>query len=149
MRRRGMGIVLLAAAAGALGADRTSNAQGAPTPCYRLAFGVWSPPLDWDGAGHGRTAVAPPAMASRRADRLAPGDRDFAAFDPAADSTMLLFPAWWPVGVLIRFDPRPVPGDTIRGTATALVADGGTPRSVAGVRIVPFPCTPPPAPGAR
>ena len=147
MPGRGMGMALIAAAAAILGIDRTGNAQDAPSPCYRLAFGTWSPPLDWQGAGHGRTGAAPPDMSTRRADRLAPGDRDFAAFDPAVDSTMLLFPAWWPVGVLIRFEPRSTPGDTIRGTATALVADGGTPRSVATVRVVQFACLPPGDPG--
>ncbi|HEX6631788.1 MAG TPA: hypothetical protein VF048_11895, partial [Gemmatimonadaceae bacterium] len=87
--------------------------------CLGFAFGGWTPPLDPAAAGH---APFPPAATLPHA----PGGRDWAATDAAArDTLLLLFPSWWPAGVSIRFAHAPrTRRDTVRGTATALVADG-------------------------
>jgi hypothetical protein len=43
----------------------------------------------------------------------------------AEDSVVLLFPRWWPVGVVVELPTRnPAFGDTIIGRARALIANG-------------------------
>lgn len=95
--------------------------------CLGFAFGAWTPKLDWKGVGQ------PPITHDPALDR-APGGRDWAA--PAGtvpdDSTLLLFPAWWPAGVAVTLANRaPAVGDTVTGRAVALVprADIEAPRS--------------------
>ncbi|HEU4630285.1 MAG TPA: hypothetical protein VFS08_11115 [Gemmatimonadaceae bacterium] len=109
--------------------------------CLGFAFGAWSPPLDAKAAGH---APFPPAASLPHA----PGGRDWAATDPVArDTLLLLFPSWWPAGVSIRFAHAPrTPGDTVHGTATALVADGRVRAPEAKVLGWLVPCAAPPAP---
>lgn len=87
--------------------------------CLGFSFGAWTPPLDWTAAGHGERP-------DPRSIPQAPSGRDWAANDRQdGDTTLTLFPAWWPAGVVVRLPSRiPLTGDTLRGTATALVADG-------------------------
>lgn len=116
-------------------AARPAGAQaatGQPTEdayaiCYRFAFGAWTPKLDLAAAGHDPAAKGGPG---------APGGRDWATDDKtsAADG-ILLFPAWWPPGVRVRFEgPPPAVGDSVRGTAYAFVADAGVRAPTAPIR---------------
>ena len=111
------------------------DVSGATNACFGFAFGRWNPPLDWSKAGH----AAPPHQVGPDAGTAQDGGRR----EWAADQTergkieMVLFPAWWPVGVHVEL--ADVGGDTLRGTATALVADGRvTPpvAKVAALRVV-------------
>lgn len=115
-------------------AQDTSAARGDPRPseCFTFAFGAWDPPLDWSAAGQ-RTDVSPPPP-SPEAGR---GDASHAGV--GGDSTLMLYPGWWPAGVLVRFTTRSAAGDTLRGTATALVADGRlrAPRAPIIARRIP------------
>lgn len=97
-------------------ADRPDSGWG---DCFRFIFGEWSPPLDAKAAGH---APFPPAESLPRA----PDGRGWALSDSTAhDVQLMLYPSFWPAGVSVRFPhpPRTV-GDTVRGMAIALVADG-------------------------
>lgn len=88
--------------------------------CLGFAFGSWSPALDLKAAGHN------PVVDTSHFARAA-GGRDWAASGAAAagDSTIMLFPIWWPAGVVIDLEHVPMStADTVRGKATALVADG-------------------------
>jgi hypothetical protein len=84
--------------------------------CYRFAFGSWTPALDLRSAGHDTTARPLPGAA--------PG-RDWASSgDGKGPATLMLYPGWWPAGVMVQLPGGPPAlGDTARGTATALVAD--------------------------
>jgi len=107
-----------AAAADTTGApnDERERAGG---ECFRFVFGEWKPPLDSKAAGH---VSFPPADSLPQA----PGGRDWAFSDStASDLQLMLYPSFWPAGVSVRFPRSPhVPGDTVRGRALALVADG-------------------------
>ncbi len=100
-------------------ASRGAAAQRADAAqCFGFSFGAWQPALDLTAAGHG----APPAA---QAQLKAPGGRDWASDATPNDTTLFLFPAWWPAGVQVTFARRPRAGaDTVPGTASALVADG-------------------------
>jgi hypothetical protein len=109
--------------------------------CLGFAFGGFAPKLDWAKAGHR------PIRAGSGPQRTADG-RDWAS-DQAVpnDTTLYVFPSWWPVGVVIEVpNRRPAPGDTLLGRATALVASGQITPPVAPVRIWRVPCRRP-APG--
>lgn len=102
--------------------------------CLGFAFGPFTPKLDWAKAGH-----APIRAGSAQ---RAPDGRDWAS-DQALpdDSSLFLFPAWWPVGVWVELSTRaPAPGDTVEGRATALVARGNVTPPVARVRAWRVPC---------
>ena len=131
------------------GAAARAQEAAAPAPdeCWRFAFGAWTPPLDGPAAGHDREfgAARPSGMVSGRAPAHAPARRDWAARVPVSgDSALILFPAWWPAGVELKFDPSRSHRDTLRGEAAAFVADGRarvpTPKAVAW-RV---PCSAPP-----
>jgi hypothetical protein len=109
-----------------------ASAQAAPSSdapqCLGFSFGRWTPALDWKGAGHGE-------MPDSSRVPQAPGGRGWAVdgLGGGTDSTFVLFPSWWPVGVVISFDRKPtIAGDTVAGRAYAMVADGtrSPPRSV-------------------
>lgn len=106
-----------------------------PAVCLGFAFGAFTPKLDWAKAGH------PPIRDSSAVPR-APDGRNWAS-DAAMpnDSSLFLFPAWWPVGVRVELSTRtPAPGDTVTGRATALVARGNMTAPVAAVKAWRVPC---------
>ena len=102
--------------------------------CLGLAFGRWTPALDLAAAGH---HVPNPANLAQ-----APNGRDWAAaLESGRDTTLMLFPAWWPAGVHVQLPSgRRVAGDTVRGTAVALVADARARNPTARVLLWLVPC---------
>jgi hypothetical protein len=102
--------------------------------CLGLAFGRWTPALDARAAGHGAFSSA--------GHLSAPNGRDWASAVAAGrDTTLMLFPAWWPAGVHVRLPSGArVRGDTVRGTAIALVADGRLRPPTAEARAWLVPC---------
>lgn len=126
-----------AGAAGALGAQSAEPPKRSETAeCYGFSFGKWTPPLDWAKAGHG--AVLDSARVPR-----APNGRGWAASDieMPSDTSMLLFPPWWPAGVYVLFKTKPAtPTDTVSGTAIALVADARKQPSMSPIRGWLVPC---------
>lgn len=137
------GLVAIGFALAATGvAARAQGADSAATPrrqedavCLGFAFGAFTPKLDWQRAGHD------PVRDSSLLQH-APAGRDWAA-DIATnrDSLLYLFPAWWPVGVLVEVPKRSLAyGDTVTGRATALVARGDLTPPVAKVRAWRVPC---------
>jgi len=123
----------------------TLRAQGSEAPkrsenpeCYGFAFGKWTPALDWERSGHGSV------LDSARVPR-APNGRGWAASDIEfrSDSSLLLFPPWWPAGILVVFKAKPASlGDTVAGTATAFVADARKQPSTSPIRGWLVPCQP-------
>ena len=121
--------------------------RAADPVCFGFAFGAFTPKLDWAKAGH--------APIRRGSTESAADGRDWAS-DQALpnDSSLYLFPAWWPVGIWVELAaPAPAAGDTVSGKATALVARGDITPPVAKVRAWRVPCarttaapTPVPAP---
>jgi hypothetical protein len=96
--------------------------------CFGFTFGTWKPALDLATAGH---STAPLDSALLKA----PGGREWASDAAPNDTTLLLFPSWWPVGVEITFARKPRTfADTVTGRATALVASGNIPPPRASVR---------------
>ena len=86
------------------------SAAPARDECLGFAFGTWTPPLDARAAGH---------RSGTRADTTpqAPNGREWAMrLETQRDTTLMLFPPWWPAGVAIRL-PRSV--DTTADTAAA------------------------------
>jgi hypothetical protein len=107
--------------------------------CLGFTFGTWTPALDWKAAGHGTRPDS---------SRLlhAPSGRDWAAglAGGEPDSLLMLFPAWWPAGVVVDLPSRrPLPGDTVTGRARALIAYGDRPIPTARVRAWQVPCSRP------
>jgi hypothetical protein len=116
-----------------------------PNECWGFVFGSWSPPLDWNAAGHAHlgSRTAPPApevSTTGGAPR-----HDAASFERRGGPELVLYPTWWPVGVGITLDRQPLTGDTVRGVAHAFVADGRV--TVPESRILAWrkPCNEPPA----
>jgi hypothetical protein len=61
----------------------------------------------------------------------------------ASDTSLLLFPPWWPAGVLVSFKTKPsTPTDTVAGIATAFVADARKQASTSSIRGWLVPCQP-------
>jgi hypothetical protein len=113
-------VALAVALAGAPAGAQSAASDADDRVCLGFSFGRWEPRLDLRAAGH--ASKAPPPAGS-----TAPGGRDWAgAGGDEPDAPLFLYPAWWPAGVLVRLDGGPPRGvaDTVRGTATALVADG-------------------------
>lgn len=141
MRVAGRRLILLLTIVGAATAARSAAAQSATTGddvepvCFGFAFGAWSPPLDWRAAGHGDRPDSSKLV-------HAPAGRDWAAEGSAPrDTALMLYPAWWPVGVLVEIPARRiVEGDTVTGRASALVADGRLRAPTAVVRAWRVPC---------
>lgn len=126
----------------AIAAVRPLGAQGSDAPkrseaeCYGFSFGKWTPPLDWERSGHG--AVLDSARVPR-----APNGRGWAAsnIEVPSDTSLLLFPPWWPAGVLVVFKAKPAtPADTVAGKAIAFVADARKPPSTSAIRGWLVPC---------
>ncbi len=118
----------------ALAARSAAAQSGDDAQCFGFAFGTWKPALDLAAAGHSTT---PPPSALLKA----PGGRDWASDAVPNDTTLLLFPAWWPAGVQVTFPRQPrSPADTVTGSALALVADGRTTPPRATMRLWRVPC---------
>lgn len=131
-------LLTLGTASSALRAQDTGDrdaARDTSAVCLGFAFGSWTPALDWHAAKHVGT------MDSSWVGH-APGGRGWAAGDDAStDSTLMLYPGWWPVGVAVALPTRsPARGDTVNGIATALVADGRVRNPTARVRAWRVPC---------
>lgn len=103
--------------------------------CLRFVFGQWTPPLDAKAAGH-------PSFAPAESLPQAPGGRGWAVSDSTTgDTQLLVYPSFWPAGVSVRFPRAPrTPHDTVRGTATAFVADGRVRSPEAEVMAWLVPC---------
>lgn len=136
---------LCAVLVGALGlaVSRPAHSQTVPAGepsdapvCLGFSFGTWKPALDWHAAGH---AVVLDSALVPRADR---GRGLASPVSNGADSTLMLFPPWWPAGVAVRLSTRsPALGATVLGHATALVADDRTRQPpVSSVRAWQVPC---------
>ena len=110
--------------------------------CWRFVFGPWQPVLDWRGAGHaGRAPADYPGAGGRGAPAptSAPGSAAWTA--AAGDTALILFPDWWPAGVTVRLEPAAsAMADTVKGTATALVADGRLRNPVSRIIAIRRPC---------
>lgn len=107
-----------------------------PPVCLGFAFGPWTPPLDWRGAGH----VATPDTSGLA---RTPENRDWAVNGMVGveDSLLILYPRWWPAGIAVTLPTRrPAPGDTIAGRAQALVADGRKTNPTSRVRAWAVSC---------
>jgi hypothetical protein len=115
-------------------APQTSKTE--PEQCFGFSFGPWTPTLDWQRAGHG------PPLDTARVPR-APGGRGWAAIDvePQSDTTLILFPPWWPAGVIVGFNAKPTAHDTVSGRAQALVADGRQRPPMSNVRLWQIGCS--------
>ena len=110
-----------------------------PGACWRLSFSDWTPPLDWARAGHGRDSSGTAARMRRLRDSL------FVSDTGAVNSNamhwertpkglqLLLFPTWWPVGVLVTFDSATANAREMTGEAVAMVADAAQEASKARV----------------
>ena len=131
--RRGLcaSLALLAIGGGGLGAQTGQPPKPSdPAECYGFSFGKWTPPLDWQLSGHGAL------LDSARVPR-APNGRGWAASDieVPSDTSLLLFPPWWPAGVLVVFKTKPTKlGDTAAGEAMAFVADARKQPSTSSIR---------------
>ena len=102
--------------------------------CLGFAFGAWTPKLDWKAAGH-------VPVTGRIAGDETPEGRDWAAPPVAGDTSLLLFPRWWPAGVAVALPARtPAPGDTVIGRAVALVPGPNLDAPVSRVRAWRVPC---------
>jgi hypothetical protein len=129
-------LLALAVARPALAQSARSAERSDAETCLGFSFGPWTPPLDWRLAGHGD------AVDSTRVPR-ARGGRGWAApsAQSASDTTLMLFPAWWPVGVIVELTTRaPALGDTVAGRATALIADGRQAAPTSRVKVWQVPC---------
>lgn len=133
-------MLLLASASIAVAQD---DAQGAPSSrCWRFAFGAWTPPLDWDRAGHDGKASDLAMRVQRVRDSVFAKDtnavRNNAMYWERTKTgwSVVLFPEWWPVGVKVDFDSVLAQGREMTGDAIALVADAGKPPSRARARAV-------------
>ncbi len=136
-----------------MGTPGLAAAQGDTSPpeagkCWRFAFGSWTPPLDWEKAGH-------TGRATEMADRVQRvRDSVFARDSTATRSramywerttrglSVVLFPPWWPVGVLVEFDSVTAAAGEMTGLATALVANAGSETAHTRVRAIRCPASP-------
>jgi hypothetical protein len=113
----------------------------APNECYGFKFGAWDPPLKTVASayspGHDPTTSAPAGAPRDWAARVPNGQTT----NSPADTVLMLFPAWWPVGGQIRWTGQH--RDTLVGIAIALVADGRLKNPVTTVRGVRVACTRP------
>lgn len=100
-----------------------------PPECLRFTFGTWDPPLDWARAGHSGLPMRGEQGERGRENAVRVGDGE----------PLLLFPSFWPVGVVIRFESA-THADTLRGTATALQADASNLPSTSRVVAIRVAC---------
>ena len=130
-----LGVALLVAPAFA-GAQAQQPQRDEPPVCLGFAFGTWTPALNWKAAGH-ETPIDQ-ALLQRAED-----GRDWATTQAVQDEhTIVLLPAWWPVGVSVTLPNRsPAVGDTVVGTAFAFIGDRRKTAPTTKVRAWRVPCT--------
>ena len=158
MRRVLLPLLAMTAVPGIVRAQSAARATSPATPrveaqhdvreCWRFGFGAWEPALDWRAAGHeGRSPADYLASVVRgdAASRSAAVPSNAAWSSTAADTSLILFPDWWPAGVAVRLEPAPAAADTVRGTATALVANGHARNPVSRIVAIRRSCGPGPA----
>jgi hypothetical protein len=125
-------IIALVVLAAPLAAQSSSSE---PDECFGFSFGAWDPPLK-SVANHWNPGEDPTAASSQGAPRAwaarAPNGRE------PGDSTLILFPSWWPSGVSVEWTSNR--GDTLVGIAHALVADGRLRVPSTSVRGLRVPC---------
>ncbi len=118
-----------------------SEGRAQERSCARIAFGPWTPALEWNRAGHrdsvnrvGRDlrAVRDSVFAGATTTQ---GRDGMDWFESEGFRKLFLSPVWWPAGVLITFD-APSRGDTLVGHAVALVADASRPTPRASARVM-------------
>jgi hypothetical protein len=130
----------LVVVAGLVVAARDAGAQSSGS-CLRMAFGAWTPPLDWNRAGHPESAARVGSRVRETRDSVfdgqasASGRDEMQWEDSAGMRRLFLSPAWWPAGAIVSFDTA-ARGDTLVGEATAFVADGKERPPRAIVRLV-------------
>jgi hypothetical protein len=141
MLTRAMAIALLTYGA----SFASAQTPAPPDECFRFNFGKWDPPLKSASStyspGYDPTTSAPPGSPRSWAARTPAGN----ASGAPADSVLLLFPAWWPAGVSIRWTAQH--GDTLIGVATAMVADGRVKNPETSVRALHVSCRSAPGTG--
>ncbi|MEA3246225.1 MAG: hypothetical protein U9Q74_08710, partial [Gemmatimonadota bacterium] len=90
-------------------AAQRAPADTAPSACWQFAFGEWSPPLDWNRAGHPGTDSAMATRVQRIRDSVF--DHDPVATRNSAMEVqrtpqglrVMLYPGWWPAGLTLTF----------------------------------------------
>ena len=140
-------VMILALAFSATGkAGAQSSTQEMPSStCWRFAFGAWNPPLDWSRAGHDGRAGELADRVQRVRDSVfvkdtnAVRNREMLWERTKAGWSVVLFPTWSPVGVMVQFDSVVTAGREMVGEATALVADSRQEPSRARARAVRCP----------
>jgi hypothetical protein len=115
---------------------RAQSTPPTPGECVGLSFGPWDPPLDWSAARQAGPAPPPAVPVPERGDAIR---------SDLSDSTLLLFPTWWPAGVVVRFPRRLASSDTVEAVAIAMVADGQVRPPTSRVQVIRVPCHRPPA----
>ena len=142
MRRRWI-VIMLGIAPRLLGAQAQAPRMPAPDECFGFKFGSWDPPLKSVAStynpGYDPVSSAPAGSPRDWAARVPNGKPE-----TAADSVLLLFPAWWPAGVAIEWTEQRA--DTLIGRARALVADGRVKNPVTAVRGMHVACRRPEEP---
>lgn len=132
------------------GQDTTSAGTAHPPSgaCWSFSFGEWDPPLDWSGSGHRGDTTTANARVRRIRDSVYVHDSAAVAsnameWDRTAHGwELMLFPSWWPAGVVIRFDGNPADSSVAEGEATALLGDPNRKPSRTRVRAVSHKCRP-------
>jgi hypothetical protein len=124
------------------GAAGQSGSQEPSSTCWRFAFGAWTPPLDWAGAGHDGRASDLADRVQRVRDSVFARDTNAVGNNAMVWErtkngwSVVLFPQWWPVGVQVQFDSVLSGGSEMTGRATALVANSNASPSRARARAV-------------
>ena len=127
-------------------AQLPADGASPPSPCWKFAFGEWTPALNWTGAGHAGAADSTALVVHRIRDSVYARDRRATRTDAMSwertshGMLLLLFPAWWPAGVEVTFDSALVEGREMLGTAVAMVANASRAPSTARARAWQVAC---------
>ena len=135
-------LLILTAALATSAAGQTPDPR--PNECWGFVFGTWSPALDWAAAGHADYARRGPPPAPEASTTDGAPRHDAASFERSGGPALVLYPTWWPVGVGITLERQPAEGDTVRGVATAFVADGRRTPPESSILAWRKPCGEPP-----
>ncbi len=114
--------------------------------CWRVAFGHWTPPLNWSKAGHIGDSARAAGTTLRLRDSIYVRDSSAAHastmwWERTSKGTVLeLLPAWWPAGVSVVFDSTTADAKELFGTAIAYVSDAAVAASRARARVTRVAC---------